>query len=60
MHADKTKDMPANGIMAFCNFYNRLDKLRPLTEDAFEYGHKGVSGLTKLYFRSRNRLRKPR
>ncbi|WP_030694442.1 hypothetical protein [Streptomyces globisporus] len=50
-HADKTKDMPVNGIMAFCTFYDRLDKLQPLAEDAFDYGVKGVSGLTKLNFR---------
>ncbi len=50
-HADKTKDMPVNGIMAFCTFYDQLDKLRPLTGDAFDYGHKGISGLTKLHFR---------
>jgi hypothetical protein len=48
-HADKTKDMPANGIMAFCTFYDRLDTLRPL--DAFDHGVKGTSGLTKLHFR---------
>lgn len=50
-HADKTKDMPGNGIMAFCTFYDGLDKLRPLAGDAFDYGVKGVSGLTKLHFR---------
>lgn len=50
-HADKTKDMPSNGIMAFCTFYDRLDGLRPLATDAFDYGHKGVSGLTRLHFR---------
>ena len=50
-HADKTKDMPANGIMAFCTFYDRLDKLHPLTEDAFDHGRNGVSGLTRLHFR---------
>lgn len=50
-HADKTKDMPANGVMAFCTFYDQLDKLRPLSKDAFDYGHKGISGLTKLHFR---------
>ncbi|MEU1283401.1 hypothetical protein [Kitasatospora sp. NPDC005856] len=50
-HADKTKDMPANGIMAFCTFYDRLDGLQPLTEDAFDHGLKGVSGLTRLQFR---------
>ncbi|MGW6203298.1 hypothetical protein ACWF9B_06575 [Streptomyces sp. NPDC055089] len=50
-HADKTKDMPAHGIMAFCTFYDGLDKLRPLAEDAFDYGVKGASGLTRLHFR---------
>jgi len=50
-HADKTKDMPANGIIAFCTFYDQLDKLRPLTRDTFDYGYKDVSGLNKLRFR---------
>lgn len=50
-HADKTKDMPANGIMAFCTFYDGLDKLQPLAEDPFDYGIKRASGLTKLQFR---------
>ncbi|MFB7592269.1 hypothetical protein [Streptomyces sp. NPDC056169] len=50
-HADKTKDMPGNGVMAFCTFYDRLDELRPLAEDPFDYGVKGVSGLTTLHFR---------
>ncbi|GAB3658820.1 hypothetical protein GCM10027589_19570 [Actinocorallia lasiicapitis] len=49
-HADKTKDMPANGIMAFCTFYDGLEKLQPLA-DSFDYGVKGVSGLTRLQFR---------
>ncbi|MGA5194442.1 hypothetical protein [Streptomyces exfoliatus] len=50
-HADKTKDMPVNGIMAFCTFYDQLDKLRPMADDAFDYGVKGASGLTRLHFR---------
>lgn len=50
-HADKTKDMPVNGIMAFCTFYDRLDSLRPLADDAFDHGVRGVSGLTRLRFR---------
>jgi hypothetical protein len=50
-HADKTKDMPVNGIIAFCTFYDQLDKLRPLTKDPFDYGYKGISGLTRLHFR---------
>jgi len=48
-HADKTKDMPTNGIMAFCTFYDGLDKLSPL--DAFDHGYKGKTGLTRLQFR---------
>ncbi|MFF5780043.1 hypothetical protein ACFY7Y_24275 [Streptomyces virginiae] len=50
-HADKTKDMPVNGVMAFCTFYDGLEKLRPLAEDAFDYGVKRASGLTRLRFR---------
>ncbi|WP_030721330.1 hypothetical protein [Streptomyces sp. NRRL F-2580] len=50
-HADKTKDMPVNGVMAFCTFYDGLEKLRPLAEDAFDYGVKRASGLTRLHFR---------
>ncbi|MFF4326052.1 hypothetical protein ACFYZT_06015 [Streptomyces sp. NPDC001591] len=50
-HADKTKDMPEGGIMAFCTFYDGLDRLQPLPEDPFDYGVKGVSGLTRLRFR---------
>ncbi|MEV6247956.1 hypothetical protein AB0M38_17405 [Streptomyces sp. NPDC051742] len=50
-HADKTKDMPVNGIMAFCTFYDRLDGLRPMAEDPFDHGVKSASGLTRLHFR---------
>ncbi|MGZ9932588.1 hypothetical protein ACXNSR_22270 [Streptomyces sp. NC-S4] len=50
-HADKTKDMPVNGVMAFCTFYDGLERLRPMAEDAFDYGVKRASGLTRLHFR---------
>ncbi len=50
-HADKTKDMPDNGIMAFCTFYDDLDGLQPLAKDPFDYGHKRASALTRLTFR---------
>ncbi|MFJ9453654.1 hypothetical protein ACIRST_01120 [Kitasatospora sp. NPDC101447] len=50
-HADKTKDMPVNGIMAFCTFYDGLDRLQPLAGDAFDHGVKGAGGLTSLRFR---------
>ncbi|MFC8791334.1 hypothetical protein [Streptomyces cinereoruber] len=58
-HADKTKDMPVNGVMAFCTFYDGLDKLEPLTEDAFDHGLKGVSGLTRLHFRLKDPVGEP-
>lgn len=52
-HSDKTKDMPGNGLMAFCTFYNKseLERLKPLASDVFDYGYKKTSGLTKLRFR---------
>ncbi len=50
-HADKTKDMPENGIMAFCTFYDELEKLEPLANDRFDYGYRETSGLTKLVFK---------
>ena len=48
-HADKTKDMPVNGIMAFCTFYDGLGALTPI--DAFDLGYRGKSGMTRLQFR---------
>jgi len=50
-HADKTKDMPTNGIMAFCTFYEHLDERRPLPDDPFDPGNGRKSGLTRLRFR---------
>lgn len=50
-HSDKTKDMPGSGIMAFCTFYDQLERLEPMARDSFDYGHKNMSGLTKLHFR---------
>lgn len=50
-HADKTKDMPDHGVMAFCTFYEHLDRLAPIAGDPFDRGHRGISGLTRLRFR---------
>ncbi|MEV7770037.1 hypothetical protein [Kitasatospora sp. NPDC086791] len=58
-HADKTKDMPVNGIMAFCTFYDGLDRLQSLADDAFDYGVKGTSGLTRLHFRLKEPTAEP-
>lgn len=48
-HADKTKDMPRDGIMAFCTFYDKLHWLEPF--EKFDYGQRGITGLTRLHFR---------
>ncbi|MFB8201471.1 hypothetical protein [Kitasatospora purpeofusca] len=61
-HADKTKDMPVNGIMAFCTFYDRLDGpngLGPLAQDPFDLGVNGVSGLTRLRFHLKDQTAVP-
>eukprot|EP00658_Telonema_sp_P-2_P038208 TRINITY_DN27450_c0_g1_i5.p1 TRINITY_DN27450_c0_g1~~TRINITY_DN27450_c0_g1_i5.p1 ORF type:complete len:446 (-),score=77.47 TRINITY_DN27450_c0_g1_i5:233-1570(-) len=42
--------MPSDGLMAFCTFYDSLDRLQ-LSKDGFDYQHKGMSGLTRLHFR---------
>lgn len=54
-HADKTKDMPGNAIMAFCTFYDQAHDLQPLANDPFDRGYRNTSGLTRLHFR----LKKP-
>ncbi|MFF4344413.1 hypothetical protein ACFY00_31380 [Kitasatospora sp. NPDC001540] len=59
-HADKTKDMPANGLMAFCTFYDeRLDTLPPLPADPDDRGLNGVSALTGLRFRRKEQPAPP-
>ncbi len=50
-HADKTKDMPDHGVMAFCTFYEHLDRLAPIAGDPFDRGHRAITGLTRLRFR---------
>jgi hypothetical protein len=45
-HADKTKDMPPNGLMAFCTFYKEL----PI-DSKNDYMYKNNSVLTKLRFK---------
>lgn len=52
-HSDKTKDMPKDGLIAFCTFYDdsNADKLKPSPADKFDLCYKQVSGLTRLHFR---------
>ena len=52
-HADKTKDMPRSGIMAFCTFYSELERrLERSDSRPFDWTFKQqTSGLTTLQFR---------
>lgn len=57
-HSDKTKDMPRDGLMGFCTFYKdylngQLNGLEKSEADPFDYCYRGVSGLTRLRFRSK-------
>ncbi len=60
-HSDKTKDMPDNGLMAFCTFYDtmELQRLTPF-QDTNEwcsypdYVHGTRSGLTQLLFHGKS------
>ena len=49
-HSDKTKDMPRNGIIAFCTFYDNMLNKRSKT-DIFDYVYNKTSALTKLHFK---------
>lgn len=55
-HSDKTKDMPSNGLMAFCTFYKDFSNLhksiKPASNNRFDYVYnEGHSVLTRLYFK---------
>jgi hypothetical protein len=52
-HADKTKDMPRDGIMAFCTFYeSSLHRgIKPSERDPFDLCYKNKSVLTSLRFK---------
>jgi len=51
-HSDKTKDMPRNGLMAFCTFYktDELNNISKSKTDAFDYCYHDTSVLTTLRF----------
>lgn len=52
-HADKTKDMPQDGLIVFCTFYDNVDMehLKPSGTDRYDRCYKEVSGLTRLFFK---------
>lgn len=62
-HSDKTKDMPKNGLMAFCTFYKNYsdnkfnlddEHLNELKKSEFEYNIGNMSIFTKLRFKLKN------
>jgi len=51
-HSDKTKDMPRNGLMAFCTFYKEYsENIKHSKTDSFDYCYNDTSVLTRLRFR---------
>ncbi|HAS39207.1 MAG TPA: hypothetical protein DCS93_01950 [Microscillaceae bacterium] len=52
-HSDKTKDMPKEGLIVFCTFYDQanFDQLKPSETDRYDWCHKHKSGLTSLHFK---------
>ncbi|WP_213087101.1 hypothetical protein [Chitinophaga agrisoli] len=52
-HSDKTKDMPKEGLIVFCTFYDptELTRLKPSATDRYDWCYKDVSGLTRLHFK---------
>lgn len=52
-HSDKTKDMPKEGLIAFCTFYDdsNTEPLKPSATDRFDWCYKQTSALTRLHFK---------
>ena len=52
-HSDKTKDMPKEGLIAFCTFYDNsnMEKVKPSETDQFDWCYKQGSAFTRLHFR---------
>ncbi|QKF94800.1 alpha-ketoglutarate-dependent dioxygenase alkB-like superfamily [Fadolivirus algeromassiliense] len=61
-HSDKTKDMPRNGLMAFCTFYKFNDNIKEVKkhkDDPYDYYYKDASVLTRLRFRLKSCVNVP-
>lgn len=65
-HSDKTKDMPRNGLMAFCTFYKDYTNnafsnpiFRRSRTDPFDFCYNEVSVLTRLRFRLKEMITDP-
>ena len=70
-HSDKTKDMPHNGLIAFCTFYknyvngqfigDELKNIKRCTDTQYDHTYKkgGMSVLTRLKFKLKNCVKDP-
>ena len=60
-HSDKTKDMHADGVMAFCTFYDEaeLTHLERSQADPYDRLYRKRSGLTRLHFRRKRTVDDP-
>ncbi len=62
-HSDKTKDMPVDGLMAFCTFYqfdeNSFKEVKRSVSDSYDFLHKKGSVLTRLRFRLKKSVNNP-
>jgi len=56
-HSDKTKDMPKNGLIAFCTFYKDMDKFQKLSNNNYNVGNSTI--LTKLRFKLKDPINYP-
>lgn len=52
-HSDKTKDMPPNGVIGFCTFYDNLNSAgaQIKASGTFDYCYKSTSVLSQLVFK---------
>ena len=55
-HSDKTKDMPKEGLIAFCTFYDtsNIENLTVSNTDKYDLCYKQTSALTRLHFKLKN------
>jgi len=63
-HSDKTKDMPGNGLMAFCTFYHFDETMKDVKKSKddpydYDYYYKDTSVLTRLRFRLKECVNEP-
>jgi len=69
-HSDKTKDMPRNGLIAFCTFYKnysnnkftdeKMKQVKKSHTDSYDYCLNKTSILTKLRFRLKSTVVDPK